>query len=161
MIILCILAIVFQVFLTFMLEVAKSKDYNAVVISLIFNILINAAVTPLYVILMNYAFEITYTIPESITGGITMSMAHLCGIFGTYLFDYFINHHNNKPWISNVVILIFFAVSFVFILFLREQLFRYQTDKEGRINEKEDEKEEQKEENNTNEAMQVNVEIKQ
>lgn len=161
MIILCILAIVFQVFLTFMLEVAKSKDYNAFVISLIFNILINAAVTPLYVILMNYAFEITYTIPESITGGITMSMAHLCGIFGTYLFDYFINHHNNKPWISNVVILIFFAVSFVFILFLKEQLFRYQTDKEGRINEKEDEKEEQKEENNTNEAMQVNVEIKQ
>ena len=157
MIILCILAIIFQLFLTFLLEVAKSKDLNAFAISLIFNILINAAVIPLYVILMNYACEITYTIPESITGGITMSMAHLCGIFGTYLFDHFINHYNDKLWISNVVILIFFAVSFVFILFLKEQLFRYQTDKEGRLKEKED----HKEYNNTNEAMQVNVKIKQ
>ena len=159
MIILCSSVLVFQVFLTFLLEIVKSNKTKVYTISFIFNVLINAVVIPLYTTLMNYAYEIAYSIPESLSGGIMMTMANLCGIFGTYLFDHFINNNNTKPWISNVIIVVFFWISFVFIIFLKEKLIRYDIDKEGRIIKKEDLKDDNIKKENENEV--VDVKIKQ
>jgi MFS family permease len=161
MIILCILALVFQVFLTFLLEIVKSNKTNVYVICFIFNVLINAVVIPLYTTLMNYACEITYAIPESLSGGIMMTMANLCGIFGTYLFDHFINNYNTKPWISNVIIVVFFCISFVFIIFFNEKLLRYDIDKEGRITKKINLKDDNNKKENEYENEVVDVKIKQ
>ena len=127
----CISAIVFQVFLTFLLELVESRGLNAFAICLIFYILINASIIPFYTIGMNYVCEITYPVSESISGGIIMTIAQICGICGTYLFDHFINHNEDKTWIINVILLIFFVFSFVFTLLLDDKLLRYKIDKAG------------------------------
>ena len=134
MTIFCISAIVFQVFLTFLLELVESKGLNAFAICLVFYILINASIIPFYTIGMNYACEITYPVSESISGGIIIALSQLCGIGGTYLFDHFINHQQDKTWIINVILLIFFVISFLLSLFFDEKLYRYEIDKSS-INE--------------------------
>lgn len=137
--ILVFLGIIFQVFLTFLLEIGQSKGFNTFGISLPFYILINAVIIPFYTVVMNYACEITYPVPESLNGSIMMAMANICGICGTYLFDHFINNYKNKPWISNVILLIFLVIAAIFIIIFDEKLMRNEIDKEGRLKEKEKE----------------------
>ena len=122
-------AIVFQVFLTFLIELVESKGLNAFAICLVFYILINASIIPFYTIGMNYACEITYPVSESISGGIIMTISQLCGIGGAYLFDHLIKNKNDKTWIINVILLIFFVISFFFTLLLDNKLYRYEIDK--------------------------------
>ena len=115
MIILCISGTVLQALFTFLMELAKSKDFSAYAIGLVLYTLVNMIVVPFYTIGMNYACEITYPVGESINGGIMMTMSQLSGIGGTFLCDHFINHNEDKPWISNVILLGFFAVSCIFV----------------------------------------------
>ncbi len=129
MIVLCALGLLFQVCLTFFLELADSNGLNKFAISLVFYILLNAVIIPFYTIGMNYACEISYPANESINGGIIMLFSQLCGIGGTYLFDYLINHNQNKKWIINVILIFFFVISLIFSFFFDEQLKRYEIDK--------------------------------
>ena len=155
MMILCILGIVFQLFLTFLLEIVESKGLNKFILGIIFYILINAVVIPFYCIIMNYACEITHPVNESFSGGILMIFAQLCGIVGSYLFEYFIEHNNDKPWINNVIFIIFFIISLIFISLSDGKLIRYEIDKSELIKEEGDKK------NEDIKIRTVDVEIKQ
>ena len=153
MIILCISGTVLQALFTFLMELAKSKDFSAYAIGLVLYTLVNMIVVPFYTIGMNYACEITYPVGESINGGIMMTMSQLSGIGGTFLCDHFINKNEDKPWISNVILLGFFAVSCIFVLKKKKKLDRQEIDKDGR------EKEQKKEENNNNNGQVVTIEV--
>ena len=135
MVILCISGTVLQALFTFLMELAKSKDFSAYAIALVLYTLVNIIVVPFYTIGMNYACEITYPVGESINGGIMMTMSQLSGIGGTFLCDHFINHNEDKPWISNVILLGFFAISCIFVFLFDEKLNRQEVDKAGRENE--------------------------
>ena len=135
MIILCILGTVFQALFTLLCELIESKGLNAYAIGLVLYTLVNMIVVPFYTIGMNYACEITYPVGESINGGIMMTMSQLSGIGGTFLCDHFINHNEDKPWISNVILLGFFAISCIFVFLFDEKLNRQEVDKAGRENE--------------------------
>ena len=135
MVILCITGTVLQALFTFLMELAKSKDFSAYAIALVLYTLVNVIVVPFYTIGMNYACEITYPVGESINGGIMMTMSQLSGIGGTFLCDHFINHNEDKPWISNVILLGFFAISCIFVFLFDEKLNRQEVDKAGRENE--------------------------
>ena len=80
---------------------------------------------------MNYACEITYPVGESINGAIMMTMSQISGIGGSFLCDYFISNYENKPWISNVILLGFFAVSCIFVFLFEEKLDRQEVDLNG------------------------------
>ena len=144
MIILCISGTVLQALFTFLMELAKSKDFSAYAIGLVLYTLVNVIIVPFYTIGMNYACEITYPVGESINGGIMMTMSQLSGIGGTFLCDHFINHNKDKPWISNVILLGFFAISCIFVFLFDEKLDRQEVDKAGR--EKEEKEGEKKNE---------------
>ena len=133
MIILCISGTVLQALFTFLLELAKSKDFSAYAIGLVLYSLVNAIVVPFY-------------------GGIMMTMSQLSGIGGTFLCDHFITNYEEKPWISNVILLGFFAASCVFVFLFDEKLDRQEIDNAGRN------KEEQKENNNNNNEV-ITVEV--
>ena len=135
MVILCISGTVLQALFTFLMELAKSKDFSAYAVALVLYTLVNIIVVPFYTIGMNYACEITYPVGESINGGIMMTMSQLSGIGGTFLCDHFINHNEDKPWISNVILLGFFAISCIFVFLFDEKLNRQEVDKVGRENE--------------------------
>ena len=150
-VILCISGTVLQALFTFLLELAKKKDFSAYAIGLVLYTLVNMIVVPFYTLGMNYACEITYPVGESINGGIMMTMSQLSGIGGTFLCDHFIQHNEDKPWISNVILLGFFAVSCIFVFLFDEKLNRQEIDKAGR--EKEDAKEDEKK----NEVVTVEV----
>ena len=135
MILLCILGTLFQALFTFLLELSKTKDFSAYGISLILYTLVNVVVVPFYTIGMNYACEITYPVGESINGAIMMTMSQISGIGGTFLCDYFINNYENKAWISNVILLGFFALSCVFVFLFEEKLDRQEVDKGNNNNE--------------------------
>lgn len=129
MIILSSSALIIQVFLTFLIEIVKSSGLNVFALCIIFYILINAVVIPFYCLVMNYACEITYPVRESYNGAILMFLSQLCGIGGTYLFDHFIDNNSDKRWIVNLILIIFFIISFIFILLSEEKLLRYNIDK--------------------------------
>ena len=135
MIILCVSASVFQVFLTFLLEINKSKGLNPFAICFIFYKLINAAVIPFYTIGMNYACEITYPVSETMNGGILMIISQLCGIGGTYLFDYLINNKKKQTWLINCIFLLSYIIPFICSFFFDEKLSRYEIDKIEKIKE--------------------------
>ena len=153
-VILCISGTVLQALFTFLLELAKKKDFSAYAIGLVLYTLVNMIVVPFYTIGMNYACEITYPVGESINGGIMMTMSQLSGIGGTFLCDHFIQNNENKPWISNVILLGFFAVSCIFVFLFDEKLDRQEIDKAGR--EKED-KEDAKGNEKKNEIVTIEV----
>ena len=125
----------FQALFTFLLELIESKHLNAYAIGLVLYTLVNMIVVPFYTIGMNYACEITYPVGESINGGIMMTMSQLSGIGGTFLCDYFITNHKSKPWISNVILLGFFAVSCIFVFLFDEKLDRQEVEQAGRLKE--------------------------
>jgi len=154
-IILCVSGTILQALFTVLLEVAKKKDFSAYAIGLVLYTLVNMIVVPFYTIGMNYACEITYPVGESINGGIMMTMSQLSGIGGTFLCDHFITHNEDKPWISNVILIGFFAVSCIFVFLFDEKLDRQEIDKAGR------EKEEQKKEgeNNKGSTQVVTIEV--
>ena len=145
MIILCILGTIFQALFTFLLELAKSKNFSAYAISLVFYTLVNIVVVPFYTIGMNYACEITYPVGESINGAIMMTMSQISGIGGSFLCDYFISNYENKPWISNIILLGFFAVSCIFVFLFEEKLDRQEIDLNPDMNNKENNDEDKKE----------------
>ena len=153
-VILCLSGTVLQALFTFLLELAKKKDFSAYAIGLVLYTLVNMIVVPFYTIGMNYACEITYPVGESINGGIMMTMSQLSGIGGTFLCDHFIQNNENKPWISNVILLGFFAVSCIFVFLFDEKLDRQEIDKAGR--EKED-KEDAKGNEKKNEIVSIEV----
>jgi hypothetical protein len=95
---------------------------------------------PIYTAGMDFVCEITYPVGESINGGIMMTMSQLSGIGGTFLCDHFINNYKEKPWISNVILLIFFVISCVFVFLFDEKLDRQEVEQAGRIKEDEDKK---------------------
>ena len=140
-----------QVFITFLLELVKTKGLNQYAISLVLYSLLKAGAIPFFTIEMNYACEITYPVNESINGGFLMTMPQLCGIIGLFLFDHLIENNSNKAWISNLILLIFLVLSCIFSFFLDDNLKRIDIDLNGRAK---DEKEDEKIESN-------NVEIKQ
>jgi MFS family permease len=140
MIILCLLGTLFQALFTLLLELVESRNLNAYAIGLVLYTLVNMIVVPFYTIGMNYACEITYPVGESINGGIMMTMSQLSGIGGTFLCDHFINNYKEKPWISNVILLIFFVISCVFVFLFDEKLDRQEVEQAGRIKEDEDKK---------------------
>ena len=150
-VILCISGTVLQALFTFLLELAKSKDFSAYAIGLVLYTLVNMIVVPFYTLGMNYACEITYPVGESINGGIMMTMSQLSGIGGTFLCDHFIQHNENNPLISNVILLGFFAVSCIFVFLFDEKLTRQEVDKAGRENE------DAKEGENKNEVVTIEV----
>ena len=80
---------------------------------------------------MNYACEITYPANESINGGFIIALSQLCGIGGKYLFDYLVNHNENKRWIINVILIIIFVISLIFTFFFEEQLKRFEIDNDA------------------------------
>ena len=67
-----------------------------------------------------------------------MVMSQICGIAGFYLFDHLLKNNATKPWIVNVILIIFMAISFFAVLFLDNNLPRYDIDKAGKIKEEED-----------------------
>ena len=150
MIIFCAFAILCQVFLTFLLELVKTKGLNQYAISLVLYSLIYVGIIPFMTIGINYACEITYPVSESINGGFLMLMPQLCGIVGFFLFDNLIDKYSSKAWISNLILLIFLIISCILSLFLDDNLKRIEIDLNGRSK---DEKEDVKIEIN-------NVEIK-
>ena len=83
---------------------------------------------------MNYACELTYPVNESISGAVIISMAHLCGLISFYLFDHFLSDIEDKSWLTNVIILVFFFIALIFIFISDEQLIRDEIEKEGRKN---------------------------
>ena len=125
-VILCISGTVLQALFTFLLELAKKKDFSAYAIGLVLYTLFNMIVVPFYTLGMNYACEITYPVGESINGGIMMTMSQLSGIGGTFLCDHFIQHNEDKPWISNVILMEFFDVSCIFVFFFYDKLIRHE-----------------------------------
>ena len=94
---------------------------------------------------MNYACEITYPVGESINGAIMMTMSQISGIGGSFLCDYFISNYENKPWISNIILLGFFAVSCIFVFLFEENLDRQEIDLNPDMNNKENNDEDKKE----------------
>ena len=138
MIILTASGMIFQIFLTFLLELSKSKGLNGFVICIIFYILLNAAIIPFYSLGINYSCEIAYPVAEYYRGGFMMVMPQICGIAGFYLFDHLLKNNATKPWIVNVILIIFMAISFFAVLFLDNNLPRYDIDKAGKIKEEED-----------------------
>ena len=150
-VILCISGTILQALFTFLLELAKSKDFSAYAIGLVLYTLVNMIVVPFYTIGMNYACEITYPVGESINGGIMMTMSQLSGIGGTFLCDHFIQNNADKPWISNIILLGFFAISCVFVFLFDEKLDRQENDQAGR------QKEDVKKLENKNEIVTVEV----
>ena len=135
MIVLSVLGTVFQALFTLLLELVESKGLNAYAIGLTLYTLVNMIVVPFYTIGMNYACEITYPVGESINGGIMMSMSQISGIAGTFLCDHFIVHKEDKPWISNVILLGFFVASSVFVFLFDEKLDRQEVENAGRLKE--------------------------
>ena len=135
MIVLCITGTLFQALFTLLLELAEPKELNAYAIGLVLYTLVNMIVVPFYTIGMNYACEITYPVGESINGGIMMTMSQLSGIGGTFLCDHFISNYEEKPWISNVILLGFFAASCVFVFLFDEKLDRQEIELAGRAKE--------------------------
>ena len=156
-VILCLSGTVLQALFTFLLELAKKKDFSAYAIGLVLYTLVNMIVVPFYTIGMNYACEITYPVGESINGGIMMTMSQLSGIGGTFLCDHFIQNNENKPWISNVILLGFFAVSCIFVFLFDEKLDRQEIDKAGR--EKEDKEDDKGNEGNEKKNEIVTIEV--
>ena len=157
--ILCIIGMVCQALLTILLELSRTKNLNGYAIGMVFYSLVNATVIPFYTVGMNYACEITYPVGESINGGFMMVMSQLFGIIGTFLFDHLIKKKYSKPWISNVISLIFFLVSTVFAFLLDNKLKRIEIDFEGRLKEEADEKGSKKSDDNNH--NQIEVEVKQ
>ena len=137
MIVLCILGTLFQALFTLLLELIQPKGLNGYAIGLTLYTLVNMIVVPFYTIGMNYACEITYPVGESINGGIMMTMSQLSGIGGTFLCDYFIVNYAEKPWISNVILLAFFAISCIFVFLFDEKLDRQEIETAGRAKEEE------------------------
>ena len=150
-IIIIIAGAVFQALFTLLLELSEKKDLNAYAIGLIMYSLINITIISYYTIGMNYACEITYPVGESINGSIMASTPQILAIGLTFLCDYFINH-NDKKWISNVILLILMVVSIIFVCLLDEKLDRQEVEKAGRLEEKKE-----KEKNNIKETEVVEV----
>ena len=123
MIILSVSGAVFQAVFTFLLELIEKKNLNAYAIGLIMYSLTNISIISFYTIGMEYACEITYPVGESINGSIMASCPQILAIALTFLCDYFINH-NDKKWISNVILLILISISIIFVCLLDEKLDR-------------------------------------
>ena len=140
MILLCVFGTIFQALFTILLELIESKGLNAFAIGLIVYSLINIVVVPFFSIGMNYACEITFPVGESINGSIIASMPQLSGIGGTFLLDHFISNVKDKKWISNVILLGFFALSCVCVFLLDDKLVRHEIEKMTELFEKDNNK---------------------
>ena len=126
---------VFQALFTLLLELIDSKDLNGYAIGIIMYSLINISIISFYTIGMNYACEITYPVGESINGGIMASMPQILAIALSFLCDHFINKHEGKAWLSNIVLLIMLALSIIFLWLLDEKLDRQEVETIGRLKE--------------------------
>ena len=137
MILLAVSSTVFQALFTLLLELIESKDLNAYAIGIIMYSLINIAVVGFYTIGMNYACEITYPVGESINGSVMTTFPQILAIALSFLCDHFISEHENKKWLSNIVLLILLALSIIFVFLLDEKLDRNEVEQIGRLKEKE------------------------
>jgi Na+/melibiose symporter-like transporter len=141
MIILSITGTIFQALFTFLLELIETKGLNAYAIGLVLYSLINMVVVTFFTIGMNYACEITYPVGESINGSVMASMPQVASIGVSFLCDHFISHVRDKKWISNVILLAFFAASCIFVFLLDEKLNRQEIENSERIKDNQDRKE--------------------
>ena len=144
MIILSITGTIFQALFTFLLELIETKGLNAYAIGLVLYSLINMVVVTFFTIGMNYACEITYPVGESINGSVMASMPQVASIGVAFLCDHFISHVRDKKWISNVILLAFFAASCIFVFLLDEKLNRHEIENSGRIKDKNNENQDKK-----------------
>ena len=117
-----------QIFLTFLLELVKSKDLNAYAICLLFYIFINASIIIFYSNVINYICQITYPIAEYISIGFIFAMTQIYNLCGHFLYKYILEN-NDKKYICNVLFTIFFGVSSACCLFYENKLERYEIDK--------------------------------
>jgi len=128
LIIISLFSTVCQIFLTFLLELVKSKDLNAYAICLLFYIFINANIIIFYSNVINYICEITYPIAEYISIGFIIAMTQIYNLCGHFLYKYILEN-NDKKYICNVLFTIFFGVSSACCLFYENKLERYEIDK--------------------------------
>ena len=118
---------------TILLEVSLKTSINAYAISLVLYSFIYMVVIPYYSIAMNYACEITYPVGESLNGGIVMGFNQLIAVPITFLCQYFIDNHTDKKYLSNIILLIMFFISDIFVFLFDERLDRQEVDQKGRI----------------------------
>ena len=128
---LSILALIFQALLTFLFEWLDPEEVNTFKIGLVLYILIHSIVIPFYTIGMNYVSEIAYPVDESISWGIIISFTQICGLISFYLLDNILNDVEKEIWLTNVIILAFFFIGFIFIFFSNEQLIRGEIEYKG------------------------------
>lgn len=129
MIILVILGLIFQELFTLLLELSIENDkLNKFAIGMIIYTLVTAILISFYTIGMNYAWEITYSLGESINGGIMMSMSQISGIVGTFGCDALMFDYKEQKWASNVLLLCFFVVASIFVFLFDEKLARNEID---------------------------------
>ena len=144
MILLSITGSIFHALFSFLLELIESKGLNGYAIGIVLYSLINISIISFYTIGMNYACEITYPVGESINGSIMATAPQILAIALTFLCDYYINHKEDKKWISNVIMLILLVLSVVFVFLLDEKLDRQEIEQTGRLKEKKENEEKQK-----------------
>ena len=144
MILLSITGSIFHALFSFLLELIESKGLNGYAIGIVLYSLINISIISFYTIGMNYACEIIYPVGESINGSIMATAPQILAIALTFLCDYYINHKEDKKWISNVIMLILLVLSVVFVFLLDEKLDRQEIEQTGRLKEKKENEEKQK-----------------
>ena len=86
--------------------------------------LVSMMVIPFYTIGMNYACEITYPLGECINGGLMMSMSQISGIGGTFLCEDMMKRYPDKKYLVNIIMILFFVMTFIFSFFLDDTLDR-------------------------------------
>ena len=156
MILLSITGSIFHALFSFLLELIESKGLNGYAIGIVLYSLINISIISFYTIGMNYACEITYPVGESINGSIMATAPQILAIALTFLCDYYINHKEDKKWISNVIMLILLVLSVVFVFLLDEKLDRQEIEQTGRLKEKKENEEKQKKVTNIKEVQNNN-----
>ena len=128
LIIISLFCTVCQIFLTFLLELVKSKDLNAYAICLIFYIFINAGIICFYSIIINYICEITYPVSEYISIGFIVAVIQIYNLCGHFLYKHILDN-DDKKYICNVLFTIFFGISAICCFFYENKLERYEIDK--------------------------------
>lgn len=124
--ILIFLGFLSQVVLTFASELWSDNSF--VVLVICFPIIAICSL-PVYSTGMDYVIELTYPVGELISGGFVMTGAQLVGIAMTFLSNYFTDVLEIR-YLPNVLCCGMFLLSFITLLFLKEELIRNNKDKE-------------------------------
>lgn len=123
---LILVGFVSQVVITIASEVFFEKAF---IVLLVCWPIIAVCALPVYSIGMDYVIELTYPVGELISGGFVMSGAQVVGIGTTFLSNYFSDTLEIR-YLTNLLCCFMFLISFITLLFLKEELLRNDKDKE-------------------------------